>query len=184
MESTDVGRLLVLQADITGLDVDAVVAPANRALRGGGGANGAIHLAAGPQLLTACEAFPEITPGVRCPTGESRLTPAFALKARFVIHTVTPKFLNGESGEPALLVSCYQSTLALARAHAIHSIAFPALGCGAHAYPVDAAARIAVHEVRDALRTNGVLERVLLVARERYVLRALHLAVRNMRVVR
>jgi O-acetyl-ADP-ribose deacetylase (regulator of RNase III) len=103
--------LQVVRGDITTLDVDAIVNAANTGLLGGGGVDGAIHRAAGPELLAACRAIPEVRPGVRCPTGEARLTSGFRLKARYVIHAVGPVWNGGEFHEPELLASCYRSSL-------------------------------------------------------------------------
>jgi O-acetyl-ADP-ribose deacetylase (regulator of RNase III) len=141
-------RIEVVRADITQLDVDAIVNAANERMLGGGGVDGAIHRAAGTELLAACRAVPEIRPGVRCPTGEARLTPGFRLAARYVIHTVGPVWRGGGHGEPELLASCYRNSLALARQQAVRSIAFPAISCGVYGYPVEQAARIAVREVK------------------------------------
>ncbi|MGN6521234.1 MAG: O-acetyl-ADP-ribose deacetylase [Dokdonella sp.] len=140
--------LSVVEADITTLAVDAIVNAANESLLGGGGVDGAIHRAAGPALLAACRALPEVRPGVRCPTGEARMTAAFALPARHVIHTVGPVWRGGERGEADLLAACYRSTLAVAREHGVATIAFPAISCGVYGYPVDAATAIAVREAR------------------------------------
>ena len=141
-------RLEVIEADITTLAVDAIVNAANETLLGGGGVDGAIHRAAGPDLLAACRALPEVAPGVRCPTGEARITPAFRLPARRLIHTVGPVWRGGAAGEPERLASCYRESLRLAAEHALESIAFPAISCGVYGYPVDQAAAIAVREGR------------------------------------
>src|SRR5215207_9846446 len=109
--------LHLVRDDITTLDVDAIVNAANKSLLGGGGVDGAIHRAAGPELLAACRALPEVRPGVRCPTGEARLTPGFHLKARYVIHTAGPVWHGGGRKERELLASCYRHSLALAREH-------------------------------------------------------------------
>jgi O-acetyl-ADP-ribose deacetylase (regulator of RNase III) len=143
--------MTIVRGDITRLDVEAIVNAANTGLLGGGGVDGAIHRAAGPELLAACRALPEVAPGVRCPTGEARITPAFRLKARFVIHTAGPVWHGGGRHERELLASCYRSSLALARDHRIESIAFPAISCGIYGFPVDEAAQIAVREIRAAL---------------------------------
>ncbi|HKH70823.1 MAG TPA: O-acetyl-ADP-ribose deacetylase, partial [Vicinamibacterales bacterium] len=135
-------NLRVVRGDITKLDVDAIVNAANTGLLGGGGVDGAIHRAAGPELLAACRALSEVRPGVRCPTGEARITPGFRLKARYVIHAVGPVWNGGEFHEPELLASCYRSSLILARAHGLRSIAFPAISCGIYGYPLDHAAMI------------------------------------------
>jgi O-acetyl-ADP-ribose deacetylase (regulator of RNase III) len=138
----------LLQADITTLDVDAIVNAANQALAGGGGVDGAIHRAAGPALSAACKAIPMVQPFVRCPTGEARIMPGFDLPARWIIHAVGPVWSGGREGEPALLASCYRNSLALAQAHGIASIAFPAISCGVFGYPPDQAVDIAVRTVR------------------------------------
>ncbi|MDR6937100.1 O-acetyl-ADP-ribose deacetylase [Luteibacter sp. 3190] len=140
----------VFEGDITTLRVDAIVNAANESLLGGGGVDGAIHRAAGPGLLAACRALPEVRPGVRCPTGEARITGGFALPARFVIHTVGPVWHGGQRGEPALLEACYRECLRLAREHGVASIAFPAISAGVYGYPADAAAAIAVRTIRGA----------------------------------
>jgi O-acetyl-ADP-ribose deacetylase (regulator of RNase III) len=154
----------VLFGDITGLAVDAIVNAANERMLGGGGVDGAIHRAAGPELLHACRAVPEVRPGVRCPTGESRITPGFRLTARHVIHTVGPVWRGGAMGEPALLASCYRSALDLAQQHRLRSIAFPAISCGVFGYPITDAATIAVETISAHLTSPGTLESVLLIA--------------------
>jgi len=157
-------RVQVVWGDITALDVDAIVNAANERLLGGGGVDGAIHRAAGPELVEACRAIPELRPGVRCPTGESRITPGFRLPARHVIHTVGPIWRGGRASEPELLAGCYRSALALARQHRLRSIAFPAISCGVFGYPLDQAASVAVGALSETLPGDSVLERVLLVA--------------------
>jgi O-acetyl-ADP-ribose deacetylase len=156
--------LSVVRADITRLEVDAIVNAANTGLLGGGGVDGAIHRAAGPELLAACRALPEVRAGVRCPTGEARITPGFHLKARYVIHTAGPVWRGGGQNERELLASCYQTSIALARDHAIGSVAFPAISCGIYGFPVDDAVHIAVREIRAALIDAPTLSSVLLVA--------------------
>ncbi len=148
--------------DITRLRVDAIVNAANERMLGGGGVDGAIHRAAGPDLLAACRDVPEVRPGVRCPTGEARITPGFRLPARSVIHTVGPTWRGGGHGEDAALASAYRSSLALAAEHGLTSVAFPAISTGVYAFPADRAARIAVETVR--AWTEPLPARVLLVA--------------------
>src|SRR5579859_2401889 len=115
----------IITGDITGLAVDAIVNAANTTLLGGGGVDGAIHRAAGPRLLQACRAIPEIEPGMRCPTGEARITFGFDLPARYIIHTVGPVWHGGGHGEPERLASCYRQSMALATEYDLSSIAFP-----------------------------------------------------------
>ena len=157
-------RLDIVRGDITKLDVDAIVNAANTALLGGGGVDGAIHRAAGPELLAACRALPEVRPGVRCPTGEARITPGFRLKARYVIHTAGPVWRGGGKNERELLASCYRSSMALARDHHVDSIAFPAISCGIYGFPIEDAAAIAAREICTALDASTTPSRVLLVA--------------------
>ena len=139
----------VVEGDITALPVDAIVNAANSRLLGGGGVDGAIHRAAGPELLEECRGLGG------CPTGEARITRGYRLPARHVIHTVGPVWQGGQRGEAELLAACYRNSLALALEHGIHSIAFPAISCGAYGYPVEEAARIAVREVREFLARHG-----------------------------
>lgn len=141
-----------LRADITTLDVDAVVTAANTGLCGGGGVDGAVHRAAGPELLAACAAIGG------CPTGEARITPGFGLKARHVIHAVGPVWQGGTEGEPGLLAGAYRSSLALLREAGGRSIAFPAISTGIYGYPPQQAVRIAVVTMREELLAHGPLE--------------------------
>lgn len=155
--------LSVVKGDITTLDVDAVVNAAQPALLGGGGVDGAIHAAAGPALLQACRALPQIEPGVRCPTGRARITDGYALPARYVIHTVGPIWHGGERGEADQLASCYRQCLQLVRDHGLHSVAFPAISCGVYGYPAAAAAKVAVASIAQML-ASGADATVLLCA--------------------
>jgi O-acetyl-ADP-ribose deacetylase len=150
-----------IEADITTLSVNAIVNAANETLMGGGGVDGAIHRAAGPELIAACRAIPEVRRGVRCPTGEARITPGFLLPARFVIHTVGPVWRGGRDDEPALLAQCYRSAFALAAENGIASIAFPAISCGVYGYPVEQAVPIAVREARAWLDAGKAPQRVV-----------------------
>lgn len=149
------------RVDITTLAVDAIVNAANETLLGGGGVDGAIHRAAGPALLAECRALPQIRPGVRCPTGEARITAGHALPARWVIHTVGPVWHGGSQGEEDLLAACYRNVLALAQQHSLASLAFPAISCGVYGYPIDAATRVAVRSVRAALPQAPAVREVL-----------------------
>ncbi len=141
----------IIQGDITTLAVDAIVNAANQVMLGGGGVDGAIHRVAGYELYKACFKVPEVRPGVRCPTGEARITPGFKLPAKFVIHTVGPVYRDGQHGEPEKLAACYRNSLALAAENGCTSIAFPCISTGIYGYPKEAAAQIAVREVREFL---------------------------------
>jgi O-acetyl-ADP-ribose deacetylase (regulator of RNase III) len=169
----------VLRADITTLPVDAVVNAANEALLGGGGVDGAIHRAAGPELVAACLAIPEVRPGVRCPTGEARITPGFRLPARYVIHTVGPVWRGGRDNEPELLASCYRGALALAVEHGVRSIAFPAISCGVYGYPLRDGTAIAVREAALALKQNRAPSEIVFVAFSDHVEKAFETAMQG-----
>jgi len=146
------------QGDITNLVVDAIVNAANQVMLGGGGVDGAIHRAAGHELYEACLKVPEVRPGVRCPTGEARITPGFKLPAKFVIHTVGPVYRDGQHGEPEKLAGCYRNSLAVAIENGCKSVAFPCISTGVYGYPIRDAAEIAVCEVRAVLTAYPDLE--------------------------
>jgi O-acetyl-ADP-ribose deacetylase len=149
-------RLEIIQADITTLDVDAIVNAANRTLRGGGGVDGAIHRAAGPELLAECRTLGG------CETGEAKITRGYRLKARHVIHTVGPVWAGGGRDEDRLLANAYANSFALAKAQGLKSIAYPAISTGVYGFPPDRAAMIAVRTVAKALAGDAEFERVIL----------------------
>jgi len=144
--------------DITKLEVDAIVNAGNEAGLGGGGVDGAIHRAAGPALYQECLKLPEVRPGVRCPTGEARITGAGRLKCKHVILTVGPIYRDGKHGEPELLANCYRNALARAAANGVKSVAFPSIATGVYGYPPEEAARIAVKEARVFLAAHPEME--------------------------
>ena len=136
----------ILRGDLTKETADAIVNAANQKMLGGGGVDGAIHRAAGPALVQACQAIPEVRPGVRCPTGEARITPGFELSARYIIHTVGPVY-SGTGRDAELLASAFRSSIELAINHSLRSIAFPAISCGVYGYPMQDAAAISAEVV-------------------------------------
>lgn len=173
-------RVDVKLTDITKLDVDAIVNAANERLLGGGGVDGAIHAAAGPALVTACRALAEVRPGVRCPTGEVRITPGFLLPARFVIHTVGPVWRGGGEGERELLASCYRNVLELCTERGFRTLAIPAISCGVYRFPLQEAARIATRELRRVRDAETPLETISLVAFDQQTFSTFEEAVRSL----
>jgi O-acetyl-ADP-ribose deacetylase len=150
-------RIEILEGDITRQQVDAIVNAANTTLLGGGGVDGAIHRAAGPELLAECRTLNG------CETGGAKITKGYRLGAKWVIHTVGPVWQGGNAGEDEFLASCYRSCFELARQHGIRALAFPSISTGAYGFPMDRAARIAIEEVVKGLSQNPVLETVRLV---------------------
>jgi O-acetyl-ADP-ribose deacetylase (regulator of RNase III) len=150
-------RIAVVEGDITKLSVDAIVNAANTTLLGGGGVDGAIHRAAGPELLAECRTLNG------CATGQAKLTKGYRLPASFVIHTVGPVWRDGKHGEDDLLASCYRSSFALVEEHQLRSVAFPSISTGAYGFPMERAARIAATETSRFLARNSTVEKVLLV---------------------
>ncbi len=149
-------RMGICRGDITHFSVDAIVNAANTSLLGGGGVDGAIHRAAGPQLLEECRTLGG------CPTGEAKITRGYNLKAAHVIHTVGPIY-QGSPEDPVLLSSCYENCFALAQKHGLHTIAFPAISCGVYGYPVKDACKIALKKTIEALNRNPQLDQVFFV---------------------
>jgi len=156
MPDNHLEKIEIQKGDITILPVDAIVNAANNSLLGGGGVDGAIHRAAGPQLVEACK------PLNGCETGEAKITDGFQLKAKYVIHTVGPIY-NGSPEDPKLLAGCYQNSLKLAQSHNVKTIAFPAISCGVYGYPIIDACKIAVDTTLEMLASCPVIEKVIFI---------------------
>ncbi len=160
-------KIQVLEADITQLEVDAIVNAAKNSLLGGGGVDGAIHAAAGPALLEACKALNG------CDTGAAKITSGFDLPAKYIIHTVGPVWRGGQHKEAQLLAACYRHSLTLAVEHGLYTIAFPAISCGVYGYPISEACKIAVAEVSGFLKVHDEIESVIFSCFNREVKNAL-----------
>jgi O-acetyl-ADP-ribose deacetylase len=157
MNKNQEGKIEILRGDITKLNIDAIVNAANATLLGGGGVDGAIHRAAGPELLAECRTLGGCLPG------EAKITRGYRLPARFVIHTVGPVWRGGKHHEPETLANCYRSSLQLGVENGIKTIAFPAISCGAYGYPIPDAAQIAVKTTRDFLAVENKVDKVIFV---------------------
>ena len=157
-------RIEIVQGDITQQHVDAIVNAANTSLLGGGGVDGAIHRAAGPQLLSECRTLGG------CQTGQAKITSGYRLPARFVIHTVGPVWRGGRQREPELLASCYQASLKLAVENGVRTIAFPAISCGAYGYPLEEAVKTAVRECAAFAAAGAELEKIIFACFDRDML--------------
>jgi O-acetyl-ADP-ribose deacetylase (regulator of RNase III) len=156
MNNEILSKFEIVQGDITRLKVDAIVNAANSSLLGGGGVDGAIHRAAGPELLAECKTIGG------CPAGEARITKGYQLPARYVIHTVGPIY-SGNDSDPRVLRSCYENCLTLGVQHQFVTIAFPAISCGVYGYPIDKASKIALSTAYDFIKNNEMLERIIFV---------------------
>jgi O-acetyl-ADP-ribose deacetylase len=163
-------RLAIVLGDITHQKVDAIVNAANSTLLGGGGVDGAIHRAAGPELLAECRTLDG------CPTGEAKMTRGYKLPARHVLHTVGPMWSGGGDNEPELLARCYRSCFALARQHGLTTLAFPSISTGIYGYPVERACRVALAEIKTALEQNAALAKVTVVCFDKHTHDCYHAA--------
>jgi O-acetyl-ADP-ribose deacetylase (regulator of RNase III) len=166
-------KIEIIQADITTLNVDAIVNAANNSLLGGGGVDGAIHRAAGPELLEECK----ILNG--CETGQAKITNAYSLPAKFIIHTVGPVWKGGKHHEAEQLASCYRQCMSLAHEYEISTIAFPAISCGAYGYPVEQAAKIAITSLLDATETYKEIDKILCVCFSQDIFNSYQVALRE-----
>jgi len=159
----EINKIEVIQGDITQLEVDAIVNAANTSLLGGGGVDGAIHRAAGPQLLAECRQLGG------CPTGKAKATLGYRLPAKYVFHAVGPVWHGGKRGEDHLLASCYRECMRLAKEYQVKTIAFPAISCGVYRFPLERAARIAIQTLLECLKDNPQIQKIYLVCFDQHV---------------
>ena len=169
----------IIQGDITRVSAEVIVNAANESLLGGGGVDGAIHRAAGPGLLEECKSLPEVAPGVRCPTGEAKVTRGHNLSAKYVIHAVGPVWQGGRRDEEEALARCYRNVLRMAAVYNVSTVAIPAISTGAYGFPPDRAAAIAVRETRDFLKRDSFVRKVLLVCFDHDAKRAFERALQD-----
>ncbi|BCX88052.1 O-acetyl-ADP-ribose deacetylase [Methylomarinovum tepidoasis] len=167
-------KLRLVKGDITRMEVDAIVNAANSSLLGGGGVDGAIHRAAGPELLEECRKLGG------CPTGKAKATQGYRLPAKYVFHAVGPVWHGSDRGEDELLASCYRESLSLAKEYGVHTLAFPAISCGAYGFPVERAARIAIRTLREGLQSQPQIEAVYLVCFDDRTYRAYRQALKEL----
>ena len=174
----------IIQGDITRVSAEVIVNAANESLLGGGGVDGAIHRAAGPGLLEECKSLLEVAPGVRCPTGEAKVTRGHNLSAKYVIHAVGPVWQGGRRDEEEALARCYRNVLRMAAVYNVSTVAIPAISTGAYGFPPARAAAVAVRETREFLARDSFVQKVLLVCYDHDAKRAFERAMQDERDAR